>query len=137
PNEVARYLKLDEQSIAQAHQAESQRLIAQHDKMLQAVHDYLQQPKLVLVSDIEGVNPGREALEISGAAGNWSGKAYTEISAPILRTAQVSLLASSPGLPIQLEIALLETVGPPGQSPVQPRAERLVVEGAPDKLKIA
>lgn len=136
PNTIARYLKLEDQSIAQAHQQEAQRIVERHQNMLQDAYAFLNKPKLVLVSGDPGLRLSREAFEISGNPEVWSGTAYTEIPVATQRSARVSMRPSSPGQPIVLEIALLDTLGPPGQHAIQPRTELFTVAGEPGNLSI-
>jgi hypothetical protein len=135
PEAPIRFVQLKNQTIAEAHRAEVQRITERHARVLDAVNRLLAQPKLVVVSADPQLRLSREALVLQGQSGQWHGTATLDFNPPTLRIAQVLVEGDSPGRPVRVRVSLGDVIGPPGsERAMQPRVELFTAEGEPDRL---
>ena len=134
PGQVQRFVRLRNQTIAQAHQAEVERLTARQAALNDEVEDYFRAAKLVIASQEQGNTHSRDALDL--VAGDFGGFVYTDGNPVLRRRTQVIFEDADLGEPIRVFVDFGEIVGPIGSGQVQPRRETFAVEGEPGSFRI-
>jgi hypothetical protein len=135
PGMVSRnqFVRLENQTLAEAHRARQQEAAKQQEAMLEQVRELVKRPNLVLESSDPSLRLSRYALELKGGPDQFEGVAWTESNPPVMRQAGLWV---QQGRPPQVLIVLGSVLGPPGEADRQHIQIRLTPRGEGSKLEL-
>jgi hypothetical protein len=136
PEQTQRFHRLRNQSIAQAHREDVERLQKRHAELAESVDRFIAQPKLIIASTNPAATAGRVALRVDASHNTTMGVAYSDGDPVLQRQAQVAYEFAGLGKPIRVIVDIGGVVGPVGADQMQPRRETFVVDGEPGSIRL-